>query len=244
MDNATTEEAAPRLRTCITCGFFGKHALLSARLIPTPTFYEIERPDREAGRAFTHVPDTLVGEVPTQPICYRQVIDYPAEVQRRIEAGRDREHAVLSLLTEGRICQEWFEYVWGLNPMQHLGGKAAQDAERRQREWERLLSQDTKRFQTELAAKSDDTQKAMLKISGGQLKASIASIAVGVVIVVVATALTIRCTDNSLSIDGAIPVIIVEQTATLPPTAAAESTPTPSPESTPDTASSPTDAEP
>ncbi len=244
---------------CVTCGFFGKHAIADQRPLPTPTFYEIEFHERQAGQAFSHMPDLSFGKaVKTEPICYRQVVGFSDLINAEIEKGgvwevgpHQSQAVLLGLILEENDCDEWFEYVWGLNPMQHLGGLASQEAEKRQREWERLLSEDTKKFQTQLAEDTKrfqaeiakdggKTQRKMLDVSLSQRRWTIGAVFAGVVVTTVLTTLTILLTEPD-SLDSPLPVIIVSTAAVPVQTApvAVALTPTPSPESAPGTALSP-----
>lgn len=96
-----------------------------------------------------------------------------------------RAFAAREVLQKGRpACKAgklWYPYVPNHGPAWHYDERRSEMREEERREWERLLSQDTKAFETQIFNKSQDTQREMIKISTRQLRTSIFEIIIAVV---------------------------------------------------------------
>ena len=105
---------------CLSCGFLAKHAKDTGRPIPAPTFYEIETDARLDGKCFTHVPDTLLGPVETEPECIKFAAMLRKEVLDETDHAGSREAAAVEVFWRDRQCKSWYPYIPGLGPIEHI----------------------------------------------------------------------------------------------------------------------------
>lgn len=216
-------EPDDRKGRCFYCGFLCKMRLQDEMPI---AFYSIDYLERLAGKAYEHVGDTGAKR-DTVPWCFRSVDDFTNEIARIMREVADRRAAALAdpksdfarlnrelaawqksetlaTFEEDRHCSEWIEFVPGLDPVAHLGGKAMQDAERR----------------------AQGIAKLQILLAVGEVTISVVAVAVAVVL-----AITFASRSDTTN-NYFVPVTpIVSEAAPSP--VAVELTPTPSLESIP-----------
>ena len=126
---------------CISCGFVAKH---SAPSVTTRTYFEVELAERVSGSVFAQHIEAYQKSVPTAPICFRGAAALGDEVKAESAADPNVAHtgAAVRILFKDRHCSQWFQYVPGLGPVEHLGGLAVQEAERRQQAFQKQLEQE------------------------------------------------------------------------------------------------------
>lgn len=147
---------------CVSCGFLAKHGPAGEGL---STYFEVELWERASGKVFSHTPDSVRGPVHTIPICFRSASGLGEEViaECQLPDVKAKQEAAQTVFLKDRDCDQWFQYVPGLSPQQHLGGLAMQQLEQRQYEfqgmmeerrqkWERQLEDERRRFDLFLAA--------------------------------------------------------------------------------------------
>ncbi len=218
---------------CYSCGFLAKYSLL----LPSLGKFEVSWPERDGAEFFSHNPTIephTKRPIPTVPMCAKGIIHFGLLTQN---VDATALHSKLKeLLAENRQCKGWREYVTTVGPQEMLDRESILQLEQERREFEVALHHD-----------SQTTQNEMRRIAGSQLRWSIVAIVIGVVVTFLATFFTIRCSTAQVTLRGPLPVIVQDTTATVMPSPSPSVvawTPTPSPESTPDTASSPTQVAP
>ncbi len=168
---------------CSTCGFLAKHAQPTGRQLPTPTYYEFEEHERALGAAFAHVPDTWVGEVPTEPACFRHVINVWEEMAPALGSGLEKSEAARLVIAAARHCDRWTPYTPGFTPKEHLEELRTASLEEERRSWEERQEQDRRGFEADLEARS---RKTSWIIGGAALVLALAGVSAAIVQIVIA----------------------------------------------------------
>ena len=200
---------------CFNCGFLCQ--MLLEDDLPTE-FYSIDYRERNIGGGWTRWDERINKECTTVPWCFRSVPELADEVKAIMELTvaekgdtEARPERTSEMFEKNRECEEWIEFVPGLDPVAHLGGKAMQDAERR--------AQAIARTQTRLAAAE-------------------VILALAAVITAVTLAITFAGGGDTIINNFVQPTpIVIQGTPASPAAADISLTPTPSLGSIPDTAS-------
>lgn len=151
----------PLTGSCLTCGFLAKHAKETGRRVPAPTFYEIETMARLDGECFTHVPDSFLGPIETEPECIKYAAILWKEVIDETDHAGNRESAAVEVFWRNRQCKSWYRYIPGLGPIEHVHRHDMErlDQERRNFELQLFRLEQTSQENTRLIL-SDSKQLA------------------------------------------------------------------------------------
>ncbi len=209
------------LGRCRTCGFAAKHQRLWDFRNPGPTYFEIERDEREGphqGRVFAQAVEasrgSITGVIPTDMVCFVGAALYcvvPTYDTKSALAAREE-------LNKDRGCRSWYPYRRGHSPKEHYEERRMLDQERRQEE----VTKDLARMATEIRKASLRTQGRIAGIAVWQVAVSLFAVSLGGILVFAAAWLFQSDINNVIS-----PVNnIVIQTSSP--------TPMPTPELTPD----------
>ena len=154
---------------CHGCGFLAKRAV-GPRQLPE-VWFEMREEDRMWGMAFTHVPDTWIGQISTMPVCYRlqRPEIWPLEAGAELPGDGDHNREIATAqFTRDRKCGAWMAYQHGMSPRDHLVEWKTLELERMRREHEDRLAEITTTVlieQATAAAEHAKTAEAHLKIA-------------------------------------------------------------------------------
>jgi hypothetical protein len=157
---------------CINCGFLAKHATGKDRRGPTPAYFEIEVSDRDSGQVWSHVAEHGMGEIQTEPMCFRRAAAIREEIDNNIKGGdaRDARAAAKEICSKDRNCRSWYGYIPGLSPKDHFDQMNMQLLENSRREWEMRLETERKDFDLKLFEASQKIQENNRQIAADSYK--------------------------------------------------------------------------
>jgi len=145
---------------CVSCGFLAKHGMPGSG---PRTYFEVEMAERESGAVFAHVLDAFKGPVPTSPACFRNVTALGREVisVRESDSVEGNLAAARAIILKDRQCPRWFPYQPGLDPREHLGGLAMQEAEDRRNRFEETMEARRREFEERMERERREFERGL-----------------------------------------------------------------------------------
>ena len=131
---------------CISCGFLSKYC--PGVYVPTPKYFEMENPERESGKVFSHAIDANRGPTPSDPACFLQMADAKADFSN--SATQNTPHLFKEAAQKDRECLKWHPYTPGISPQAHLEQVRMQELERKRQEFEERMDRKNKEFTLKL----------------------------------------------------------------------------------------------
>jgi len=144
---------------CVSCGFLAKHTLPGSA---PETYFEVEMAEREAGAVFSH---NIVFQGPerTTLACFRNAAVLGPEVESALKSDESagRQAAAQQVILKDRGCAYWFPYQPGLDPKEHLGGKAMQDVEERRNRFEEAMEERRREFEQRMEQERREFERGL-----------------------------------------------------------------------------------
>lgn len=143
------------------------------RKSPAPHIFEIDKWERVGGDAFKAVQDGFVGDIATEPICYRGALQLVEEMAARLD-GTNSKAAATSRAFRDCGCSEWTPYKQGRSPMEHAADFDMLRLEQERREFEERMQLEGKDFDLWLTERNEAFQRRLSNVANKLLVAAIA----------------------------------------------------------------------